>query len=48
MSFYQHLLDATTAERNQLLTAPIIQDALLGHVTMVIYIAFLTQAYHHV
>ena len=48
MSFYQHLLDATTAERNQLLTAPIIQDALLGQVTLDSYIAFLTQAYHHV
>ena len=48
MSFYQHLLDATTEQRNQLLTAPIIQDALLGQVTLDSYIAFLTQAYHHV
>lgn len=48
MSFYQHLQDETQAERNFLLEAPIIRDALAGRLPLESYTAFLIQAYHHV
>jgi len=48
MAFYDELQQATTAERNALLSVPIIGKALQGQVTLDQYIAFLTQAYHHV
>ena len=48
MSFHQKLLDQTQAERRELLSIPIIQDALAGKIARDDYIAFLTQAYHHV
>jgi thiaminase len=48
MSFYEELQQATTAERNALLSVPIIGRALQGKVTLDEYLAFLTQAYHHV
>ena len=48
MSFYQSLLEQTQAEREYLLGAPIIQQAMTGQVALHSYIAFLTQAYHHV
>lgn len=48
MSFYQSLLEATTEERNYLLTAPIIQRCFSGDFTLDHYVAFLQQAYHHV
>lgn len=48
MTFYEELQQATTAERNALLSVPIIGKALQGQVTLAQYIAFLTQAYHHV
>lgn len=48
MSFYTHLAEATQAERAYLLASPIIRDALEGRVTREEYVAFLTQAYHHV
>ncbi len=48
MKFHDRLLEATTAERNQLLTVPIIQSALAGRIERADYVAFLTQAYHHV
>jgi pyrroloquinoline quinone (PQQ) biosynthesis protein C len=48
MSFYEQLIAATCAEREQLLAAPIIADCLQGRVTRAGYLAFLGQAYHHV
>ncbi|WP_018413090.1 TenA family transcriptional regulator [Methyloversatilis thermotolerans] len=48
MSFHDRLQRETAAERAHLLSAPIIQDALAGRVTLHQYQAFLTQAFHHV
>ena len=48
MSFYQSLLAQTQAERDYLLGAPIIQQAMSGQVALRSYIAFLTEAYNHV
>jgi hypothetical protein len=48
MSFHDHLIAATAAEREGLLRVPIIRDALEGRIAPDDYIAFLTQAYHHV
>jgi pyrroloquinoline quinone (PQQ) biosynthesis protein C len=46
--FYQQLQNATESERAALLSVPIIQSALQGSLTRAQYVAFLTQAYHHV
>ena len=49
MSFYQRLVRDTQAARGAMLTAPIIQGCLLrGEVSLPSYVAFLTEAYHHV
>ena len=48
MNLYDQLQRDTTADREFLLEAPAIQRALRGEVTREIYLAFLTQAYHHV
>ncbi len=49
MSFHATLLQATAAARQQLLATPIIQGALQrGEVSLPSYLAFLTEAYHHV
>ncbi|KRG68602.1 TenA family transcriptional regulator [Pseudoxanthomonas dokdonensis] len=48
MTFHQQLLQATEAERASMIATPIIQDALQGNIQRADYIAFLTQAYHHV
>ena len=48
MTFYEQLQLQTTAERQSLLQIPIIEDALEGRISRTQYIAFLTQAYHHV
>lgn len=48
MSFHEQLLARTEAERRELLSIEIIQDALAGRICRDDYIAFLTQAYHHV
>lgn len=48
MDFFDHLQHQTSAEREYLLGAPIIHAALAGTATHEQYIAFLTQAYHHV
>jgi len=48
MSFYHSLLEQTRAERDYLLSAPIIQQAMRGTVSLDSYLAFLGQAYHHV
>ncbi|MDB5972550.1 MAG: Pyrroloquinoline quinone biosynthesis protein [Hydrocarboniphaga sp.] len=48
MSFYQRLQIETQHERAQLLAQPLFADALAGRVTVPLYIAFLSQAFHHV
>jgi len=48
MTFHEQLARATAPDRDFLLAAPVIQRALAGDVTRELYIAFLTQAYHHV
>lgn len=48
MAFHDELLRATEAERAALLGTPIIRQALAGQVSRAQYLAFLTQAYHHV
>ena len=48
MDFYERLLQATHAERSRLYSIPLIEDALVGRIARTTYIAFLTEAYHHV
>jgi len=48
MNFFDTLKADTEADRQQLFSIPVIQDALRGQVTTSQYIAFLGQAYHHV
>ncbi|CAI09692.1 TenA family transcriptional regulator [Aromatoleum aromaticum] len=48
MSFYESLLEQTASERDYLLSAPIIRQAMSGDVKLESYVAFLGQAYHHV
>ena len=48
MSFFDTLQTQTAQERQTLFALPVIQDALAGRVSLDSYIAFLTQAYHHV
>jgi len=48
MNFYDELISATEHERQQMSCIPVIQDGVAGHISRESYIAFLTQAYHHV
>ncbi|HWV63230.1 MAG TPA: iron-containing redox enzyme family protein [Oxalicibacterium sp.] len=48
MQFFDILKQKTEAERQQLFSIPVIQDALRGDIVVGQYVAFLTQAYHHV
>lgn len=48
MEFFEELQHQTEAERAYLLGAPIIQSALDGTASLDSYIAFLSEAYHHV
>lgn len=48
MSLYQRLINETTEERNYLLSAPIIERCFKGDIKTDDYVAFLSQAYHHV
>lgn len=48
MAFYDELLKATEAERNTLLSLPLITQGAAGKISLETYVAFLTQAYHHV
>ena len=48
MGFFDELQQSTASERATLLAAPIIQDALSGRIRLHQYVAFLSQAYHHV
>lgn len=48
MSHFGHLAQETRADRDWLLAAPVIRQALSGNVPRELYVAFLGQAYHHV
>ena len=48
MSPYEEIAEATRREREFLLAAPQIRDALAGVITLPRYLAFLSQAWHHV
>lgn len=48
MTPYEHLQAATRAERDWLLSTPLLTRALAGAVNRSEYLAFLGQAYHHV
>jgi len=48
MPFYKELLDSTATEREALLGLPLLQAGQRGEVSLDAYIAFLTEAYHHV
>lgn len=48
MSFYQQLQHSTATEREYLLSTPIIAACQRGDIALNRYVAFLTQAYHHV
>ncbi len=48
MGFYTTLQSETEVSRAELFSAPIIEKALSGQIQLTDYIAFLTEAYHHV
>lgn len=48
LSFYEQLLQATELERQQLQQLPLLRAGAAGQVSLHAYIAFLTEAYHHV
>ena len=48
MTFYDTLVEATTEPRNALYNTPQLVSALKGEISRNTYIAYLTQAYHHV
>jgi len=48
MTFFNRLHDATEADRNYLLSSPIINRCMSGDITLEDYVEFLSQAYHHV
>ena len=47
-NFYHRLCQQTEADRQDLVSIPVIQGALRGQIDRHQYLAFLTQAYHHV
>lgn len=48
MSFYNRLVKETEAQRQELYTVPQLIDGLKGDISRETYIAYLTEAYHHV
>lgn len=48
MNFHDQLLAATKHDRGELLSIPFIQDGAAGKLQLADYVAFLTEAYHHV
>lgn len=48
MTFYQRLLEETAAARQELLSLPLLVQGVQGQISRETYLAFLTQAYHHV
>lgn len=45
---FEILCEATAAEQQQLFDLPVIQQAIKGDIQLNTYVAFLTEAYHHV
>jgi pyrroloquinoline quinone (PQQ) biosynthesis protein C len=48
MAFYDELIEATKCERDELMSIPFIQQGGAGKLSLESYVAFLTEAYHHV
>ena len=48
MAFFDDITAATAEERQALYAVPLIQDSVHGRISRETYIAYLTQAYHHV
>jgi thiaminase len=48
MKFYDKLQAATEQSRNDLFDIPFMQAGMAGNITLQSYVAFLSQAYHHV
>jgi pyrroloquinoline quinone (PQQ) biosynthesis protein C len=48
MNFFATLNEQTACQRQELMSAPIIGRALAGKISLAEYVAFLTEAYHHV
>jgi len=48
MNFYHKLLQATEKERGELMNTALINEGAKGNISIDVYRAFLTQAYHHV
>ncbi len=48
MTFFQRLISETADGQQRLAAVPQIQDGLTGHISLATYIAYLTEAYHHV
>lgn len=48
MSFYERLMAQTESARQQFLATPFLRDGVAGNINHTSYIAFLTEAYHHV
>ena len=48
MSFFNQLTTETQIKRQAFLSIPVLQDGIAGNISLETYIAFLTQAYHHV
>ena len=48
MNFYAELFAATAREREAFLATSFLQDGVAGRLTRAEYVAFLTEAYHHV
>jgi len=48
MNFYDRLVKETEAQRQELYTVPQLVDGLNGDISRETYIAYLTEAYHHV
>ncbi len=48
MNLFRRLQDETAEDRQYLLDSPVIGRCMAGNVTLADYVAFLTEAYHHV
>jgi pyrroloquinoline quinone (PQQ) biosynthesis protein C len=46
--FYNQLLEVTSREREELFNLPLIKAGASGNISLPTYVAFLTEAYHHV
>ena len=48
MNFYERLQEETASERRRLRSAPVLRALFDGYASRESYLAFLTEAYHHV